>query len=1682
KVLVTLTLDGYSAHTEAEITVTDSTPIKSASLFAPETVGYLREAELTLTGEMESGYGVDFSQAQIHWFVESTPPGGVSITENNRLYGDIFEAAAEIYAEITLNGNTVTTNKVNVSVGESSLHDVILKFTSLPITKISEVTLGEYGWELNTELSHSSASNISAERFCTYFNTNAADADLVFDIDIPYAGVYTPIISCTSQEYAPKLAYVYVDGIFAGEYEAYMNNSAESCRSFFLTKGVHTLTLRPIEKGIGYKFPLQLIRFAARQELPTVDKILTGKDAYAISVGESVNLGAYINMTDGFEYAWQTKRDGSKDPYASVAYAIDDSAVAGVSADGTITAKAEGTAKVTVTVSLKDSETESGTVKKTTKEIAVTVVPEGAATADNTLASVEIEAPFYAMNPEAEGAQLTAVGKNAAGEKLDMTSAEIVWSIEENEAMTVSDSGYITPLDIGEANVTATVALGNITLSGQHFFSVREGKVGRTYYPNDAAEIAKENASKYTWAKSTVQSAIDAADRYVGMEDFLWELVPAEGIPRAETIGYRSDPEAYICRYCGVNLAQKYSLFAWIANPFTRKWKVQCPDCKRLFPSNDFESFYELGRDEHGVFDVTRAREKHHNMLTHGDKDAVCDCPYIPTTEKSDVWYEFYGYGNPEGYLYNELYSELRDPSKTETYNIDPYKKVEVDGARWGVDDGFGYDTGRTYPAGTSEIHTYIAYYMHYGVWLAQGANNAGIVQVALEKLSAAYLYTGDEKYGRVGAILLDRIADIYPGYNLRLYPSGFLNSDGGSKGGKIVGRIWEANVFSRILPMAYDAFWPMYDDPYVVSFLDEKAKTYKLEHKLDENGNVTPETLRKNCEDGICREGYKAALDTSSQGNFGMHQAGVALAAVVLDSHPETDEMMEWIYKYEETNNSTYNNGGDVGNTLLAEVSRDGIGSEGAAGYNRGWITRLVSVADAASSYDETEMVNLYEHPKYVSMITAWLPYTLVRRGVPSIGDSGALADYARMPDNDQVLMNGFKNVKEVNTEQAIKIAQLMWFLRDGNLDNIHYDILTKDPESIQTEIREVIDTYGEYDFDKSSMLTGHGFGVLRAGTLHSSVGQNVLVDTQRDFWMYFGGALSHKHADGLNLGIEAYGIDLSGDIGYPETTGHDANRSQWVNKTISHNCVVVNESSIRSGKAALKPLHFDAKDTRVKVMDVDGGNSSYADTDEYRRTVVMVDYDDEISYAIDFFKVLGGDDHLYSFHANSIEDPEVSDNLKFIAQNGGSYAGEDVTFGNDPWTDTSNAHSPLQFPDGYTWLDDIKRADNPGVNEFWLDYKIKDYRKNSRNDNMDIHMRMTAVNDWAPDEVTLANGISTRSGGELEIINHMEYMLVRRKGEMLNTLFTTVIEPYNKERYIKSIKRVDIEPTGDVMPGKTDAANAVRVELVDGRVDYVVYAQNNDVTYRITDADTGYTFDFKGFVGVWTVAGENENIYSYIHDGEMMGTETEKVETRGAAIEGKILNFERELSFENWRDVEFDREITQSEADTLCDRLLNVEFKGHGNAAYIIESVDMSDATHGRINFGNVSLINGFVDVKDESKGYTYDVAVGKSFEIPMSYEENNEPVFDEISDSYTTSAGSTVTVKLNATADDNGPVTYSARTLPRGASFNAETATFSWKPTGSQVGDSLVAIDAVDEFGRIATQYFTVTVYGS
>ncbi|MBR3848657.1 MAG: heparinase II/III family protein, partial [Oscillospiraceae bacterium] len=1262
----------------------------------------------------------------------------------------------------------------------------------------------------------------------------------------------------------------------------------------------------------------------------------------------------------------------------------------------------------------------------------------------------------------------------------------------EDVAKIVFENGnyYVETWDAaGEAEVALDLTYRGKNVTETFAFSVSDiGKKGRTLYTDEMVSAARENISKYSWARSEKESAVKLADKYLekGL-DFLWYSVTSNGVPRTYHVGIEGDAYEYVCRYCRRDLyALGHGNYPFNVDPLKNPWKITCPECSRSFPSNDFASFYELGcTQENGAqFDRITALEAHRAMLI--EKGLMSDeaiAMTSPGEDCSNEWYLYYGYGVEGGYLHNDLYPEIGSESCPVLFD-ENIETVE----RWGVDDSMGYNTGKKHPNGIEEIHTYIGFYNHFAHFYIK---NETLYLNALNNLSKAYLYTGDKKYGRAGAILIDRLADIYPTYDLNIYLPRFTNINGGSIAGKAIGKIWECYV-AEYLANAYDAFWPMFEDPEVIEFLNEKAVYYGLE-----NDKSTATKIRQNIEDGICREIYETTLTSQLNGNFGLNQLAVANAAIALDHKNDTAEMLAWLYKSKWTNDMSYNTGGEISERLVDVIYRDGQNFESPS-YNNLGVTDFIKVAESLARYKanggEFNEIPILEHPKYLKLINSFQTLTLVRRGVKALADSGQPGYYNKFPDRVPIATAFYYTKDSENPEvreEAIKMAQHLYMQQGKNLKNHHFDIWTRNPEALYDEVMDIIEEHGEYPYDKSSIMTGYGFAALRDGALYDTVGVSGVRDTTRDFTIFFSGHSNHQHHDPLDLGIEAYGIGLTMELGYPETAlAGDPHTAQWSSTILAHNTVMVDEGQPRRPTRTSEPSHhFDAKDTRVKVLDTEIAKA-YDQVDEYRRTIVMVDYDDEVSYGVDFFRVDGGKDHVYTFSPNSNYRPEHSDNISFVKQVDdpqddwiyddnhypfSSYAGPDVQFGWDPYTDMSKVEAPKKFPLGYTWMFNVERADNPGENEFWLDYAIDPFNKEpSRNANVDVRLRVTMLNDFDADEISLVSHKPQRVK-ENERIGDLEKFLIRRKGERLDSLFTTVYEPYKEgDRYVTDIQSetLTVEKIAGAGTDK-DVVKAVKVVLDDDRTDYIVYASNKNNTYRITDGE--YSFEFSGFVGVWTVNGNGENIYSYLNDGTELGEGANKVENAEAVITGTVVDFQKELSLDNWIDVEFDRDLTEEEAEDLVDRMMNIERTTPGNSSYVIEGITMTDARNARINLNSTSLISNFVDVMDFSKGYEYNIAENQSFEIPMSYEMNGAPVFDAVEDKRV-SVGSSITVTVNAVpVSEDLTVSYSARTLPRGAMFDAATGTFSWKPSTTQLGKNLVAIDAVDSMGRISTIYF-------
>ncbi|MBQ6697777.1 MAG: S-layer homology domain-containing protein, partial [Oscillospiraceae bacterium] len=1482
-----------------------------------------------------------------------------------------------------------------------------------------------------------------------------------------------------------------------------------------------------------------------------------------VTFGETVATSISAKLLDGAVL--------SGDDY-TVSYESSNPDIASVDENGIITGKGHGEATITATVSTANV--------KVSKSIIINAIDD-----TEVLDSViKIGDSLYV----GEKSQISVVLSMKSGNEIALPREDVVFSTNKEDVLTFADAGYVfAAKECGSVKISASATFRGESFSADKEISVilDDGKTEATYYTTEKRENAKVNTATYDWAKSMKKSAEKTAEPYVENLDYFYDLIIAEGLPRSTRTGGPKDPYYNLCRYCNGGMNKKGSLF--LVDVVSRPWQTQCPECKRLFPSNDFEGFLKLGLDREGRFDRMRALEAHRAMLLEMNKSLpdmeisderkvrINNGEFLTAEERA-----YYGFGVDGGYLVNKLYPELSDPAKIpESLNNQQGLREGEDWKTWGVDDGWGYvplqpDGVTPYKyssvAGDSveyadECHDYVAY--------INSVMMFNTIPAVLEALRDAYLYTDDIKYGRAGAILLDRMADVYHTYDLfihndidydhdsKYHPDRlWYNTDGGGLGVGIIAGDINANVTAQTLALCADAFYPALCDTQVIDYLSQKAKRFgydtlpdddkynfhrnyyfnydklnssavygdicegecrEYEHEMRRNAKISSHDIWKNWENGIIRKNYWGVQFGRITGNFGQRQATTSLSAIVQDRQPETTEMLDWIYKTATTDTVFRVNGGGVTTQLIDVIDRDGMGDESSMNYNRTQIEGLGKMADFLADYEAGAKYNLYDNPKFREMFIAFTR-PVVPEGHPKMADASAALSHGFYGGDFEIWKKGFKELRD--TDIADELAQYIWTRNGRTTEGLHYDIFTKNPESFKDEVEALIDENGRL---KSELMAGFGFAALQDGGIYNSASASTETNNQRAIWMTAGDTGGHGHPDALAINVDGFGLDLGADLAYPENTGYNPNRIQWSSQTVSHNTVMINKESSNGTELRGFPLHFNDSGM-VKLMDMDASHK-YADAENYRRSVVMVKINDDTSYGVDFFRVTGGNHHTYIYHSASSKVNEVS-GLKMatepeliqVDKNGtmdwATYAGKDaayvknpdgsvrralpgetvdfetvfpVTYGQDPWTLLSTGSYETMFPRGYTWLRNVRRAADP-QSSFTVDFEITDYKKVLSNPK-GIHLRMTQVNDFTPTGVAFAGGhVPQRSEASKNIgykdrfdadrATMLEYVYVEREapeGQELDSLFTTVYEPYRNTSNIEKIEAVDVSVvSGTEQSG--DMARAVKVTHVGGeRIDYVVYATNNSVKYNV-----GGVFDFRGFVGVYSTNSEGAPTYRYVHDGNIIGDE---IESKGT-LTGKVEGFERNLAFKNYIDISAEVE----DASALAGEYIFIANDGADNAVYKIEGASaLENHSYGdgknviRLDIDRTTLIRGHQDAAEPEKGYIYNIAAGQNFRIPLSYNEDFSPEFEPVSTSLTTSAGSSISIPITAFSpveEDAPTITYMGTTLPRGASINAETGVFTWKPDSSQIGENHVAITARDADGRESTVHFTVTVYGS
>lgn len=821
----------------------------------------------------------------------------------------------------------------------------------------------------------------------------------------------------------------------------------------------------------------------------------------------------------------------------------------------------------------------------------------------------------------------------------------------------------------------------------------------------------RQNIARYRWAQQTAQRIVQDAQPWLQMsDDELWSLMFGPTIPRSWHVwsnGY--------CPAC----KKPVPMYNWRVDALRYRWKVQCPHCGKLFPTNDFAAFYRSGFNEHGIFDPKRA---------------------------------------DRSLLFN---SEHPDPN-------DPLHK-------FGVDDGEGYVEGEN-------RWRFIGASLIYGQWKQ-------LVLGGIKNLAAAYLVTGDKVYARKAAILLDRVADLYPQFDFRTQAVVYerpLGSNGYVS-------IWhDACEETRLLSLAYDAiFEAIRDDNELVEFLHRKAVGHRLP-----NPKATFADIQRNIEDGILRDPLRNEHKIHS--NFPRTPFTKAVLLAVLS--PDDKEPVLKL----------------LSETLQQATAVDGVtGEKGLAGY-AAFATRAIA-----------EMVALFD--RWVGGMGDFLRWALERFSLretfrfhldtwalqqyyPNIGDAGAFArkvnQYAgvafrKLPaDADAIftpsMFTLFWRLYELTGDADFVL--LMFIANGERFEGLPHDLFAENPEAIQNKVAQIVAEQGAKFQLKSVNKPKWCLAMLRSGE-----GEN-----ERVVWLDYDAGGGHGHFDGMNLGMFAFGLDLLPDFGYPPVQfgGWDSPRARWYVMTAAHNTVVVDGKNQQTGSGMVTLWHDSkwVKVVRASAPQPVGGQ-------QYERTIALVDINERNFYVVDIFRVVGGALHDKLTHSH--------------------FATVTVNAPTKPvLTPTKYADTPMrQF--AQIALSQLPRPSSPVPRPLQVDWQIED-RYGYLPKGKEVRLRLFDLTENAEAflcEGWVALGINTTEEAWIP------RLMIRWRGNApLASTFIAVLVPFEgNQSPIVSVRRLTLQTPDGTPYG--DANVALEIPHADGTKDLLVAMDTENPLKRLPE-----------------------------------------------------------------------------------------------------------------------------------------------------------------------------------------------------------------------------------------------------
>jgi len=674
----------------------------------------------------------------------------------------------------------------------------------------------------------------------------------------------------------------------------------------------------------------------------------------------------------------------------------------------------------------------------------------------------------------------------------------------------------------------------------------KQAKLGRSYYDDEVLSIARENLKNHP----KLGDAIKAATRFDRMSDEeLWSEFPSWNVPRN---CYSNWP----CPDCGASIFKHSGFYPWQRTG--QRFKCKCPDCGKLFPSNDF-----AGGD-----------------LTSGDTP----------------------------------------------------------------DDGWGFDPGT---GKRDEFAAWIGYWSHHQVWQQGGR---------IRRLGLRYLLFGDEQAAHRAAILLARIAYVYPGMDMRWQQ---VHSTYLRPGRALIDGNWERNNLLVPLLQTYDAIFEAIDhDQALVDFLKTKDPTIQ-----------TPADVKRLFDMYLVQLfGWDWMYRGLSGGNQGQREKDFANMILCANIPQATDIWLKELFTH--AYNSGTNKGGVDDQSWVNNLTREGITVVNGLGYALGYLS---SKSDAAYVFSRinhptwTARTNLYDpeaYPKLRAEYDAWIDMLCAGQFGPQYGDSGA-ARAARYP----------KGIIAGQTRHYLR-AYGKW--PTDKIARALADAGSSKPQLFERDVwpqvqRRVADL-GPQPPAQSRVLDGTGFAILESRP------QAEQLEDRAAIALRYGYGIGHHHHDNLNVEMWAHNDSVSPELGYPCWT-HPMGNTSFV---AHHNTGMIDHRGQYSGGIGKGALEMFAAAPEASFADVSSEPNGFPNR-MYRRAVCLADAPDGNVYLLDILRLAGGKVRTYCFHGPAFDG--FGSSLKFGEKQPGAWQVDLANFGRrlqPNILDPQNAAS-----DGDAWAD---------------------------------------------------------------------------------------------------------------------------------------------------------------------------------------------------------------------------------------------------------------------------------------------------------------------------------------------------------------------------------------------------------